>query len=100
MKRLFASVAIAAAIGWSATAANAMPFAGHQSRDGLFIQVAGGCGAGWHRGPYGHCRRNGYYGGRYWGAPPGVPVGPGPYPCGGRGQHRVCGPNGCWMVCN
>ncbi len=23
------------------------------------IQVAGGCGLGWHRGPYGGCRRNG-----------------------------------------
>jgi hypothetical protein len=22
------------------------------------IQVAGGCGPGWHRGPYGGCRRN------------------------------------------
>lgn len=22
------------------------------------IAVAGGCGAGWHRGPYGGCRRN------------------------------------------
>ncbi|QXX75579.1 hypothetical protein MHY1_02403 [Methylovirgula sp. HY1] len=23
--------------------------------------VAGGCGPGWHRGPYGGCRRNGYW---------------------------------------
>jgi hypothetical protein len=22
------------------------------------VHVAGGCGAGWHRGPYGGCRRN------------------------------------------
>ena len=29
------------------------------------IHVAGGCGPGWHRGPYGGCRRNAavYYGG-------------------------------------
>jgi hypothetical protein len=25
------------------------------------MTVAGGCGLGWHRGPYGGCRRNGYY---------------------------------------
>lgn len=25
---------------------------------GIAIQVAGGCGPGWHRGPYGGCRRN------------------------------------------
>ncbi|MGY3447958.1 GCG_CRPN prefix-to-repeats domain-containing protein [Bradyrhizobium sp. USDA 4353] len=24
----------------------------------MVIQVAGGCGPGWHRGPYGGCRRN------------------------------------------
>ena len=40
------------------------------------IEVAGGCGSGWHRGPYGGCRRNyarpalhacprGWYLGRY-----------------------------------
>lgn len=28
--------------------------------------VAGGCGIGWHRGPYGGCRRN-----RFWGPHPG-----------------------------
>jgi hypothetical protein len=27
------------------------------------IQVAGGCGLGFHRGPYGGCRRNGVVGG-------------------------------------
>ena len=89
---------------FSIAAAQAVPLAPiEQSQAGLTIPVAGGCGAGWHRGPYGGCRRNGYYGGMYYGAPavvvaPGVAVGPGP--CGGRGQHRVCGPNGCWMVCN
>lgn len=24
----------------------------------LIVEVAGGCGTGWHRGPYGGCRRN------------------------------------------
>jgi hypothetical protein len=35
----------------------------------LIVLVAGGCGVGFHRGPYGGCRANGYYGGRYWGTP-------------------------------
>ena len=109
----FASVLIAAVVGLSAVAAQAMPFGSNQTQDSLVVPVAGGCGIGFHRGPYGGCRRNGYYGGVYYGAPavvvapapvygapPGAPVGPGPYPCGGRGQHRVCGPNGCWMACN
>ena len=45
------------------------------------ILTAGGCGRGWHRGPYGHCVRN---------------MGPGPaYPC-----WWVRGPYGHWhMVC-
>jgi len=100
MDKLFASVLIAAAVGFSTAAVQAMPLVPDQAPFGIITQVAGGCGIGWHRGPYGHCRRNGYYGGVYYGggvAP--VPV-PGPYPCGGRGRHRVCGPNGCWMVCN
>jgi hypothetical protein len=28
------------------------------SNSSQVIHVAGGCGRGWHRGPYGHCRRN------------------------------------------
>jgi hypothetical protein len=95
MNKLFASVLLAAAIGLSAAAAQAMPIGSNQAQGSLVVPIAGGCGIGWHRGPYGGCRRNGYYG-----APPGALVGPGPYTCGGRGQHRVCGPNGCWMVCN
>ncbi len=97
------SLALVSSISiFSVVAAQAAPLAPiEQSQAGLTIPVAGGCGAGWHRGPYGGCRRNGYYGGVYYGAPavvvaPGVVAGP----CGGRGQHRVCGPNGCWMVCN
>ena len=113
MNKLFVSVLIAAVVGLSAVAAQAMPFGSNQTQDSLVIPVAGGCGIGFHRGPYGGCRANGYYGGPvvvappvYYGGPgyyvaaPGAPVGPGPYPCGGRGQHRVCGPNGCWMACN
>jgi hypothetical protein len=82
----------------------AMPAASlDQGQSGITIPVAGGCGAGFHRGPYGGCRANGYYGGRYWGSP--VVVAPGavvvaPGPCGGRGTHRVCNPYRCWRVCN
>ncbi len=103
MNRLAAFVAIAAAVGLSAIAAQAMPIASNQTQS-LIVQVAGGCGVGFHRGPYGGCRRNGWYGGRYWGTPavvaPGVVVAP-VGPCGGRGAHQVCGPYGrCRMVCN
>jgi hypothetical protein len=86
-------------------AAQAMPAAPiDQAQTGITIPVAGGCGAGWHRGPYGGCRRNGYYGGVYYGGAP-VVVAPGavvvaPGPCGGRGTHRVCNPYRCWQVCN
>lgn len=108
MNKVFAVAFMAAAVGFSSTA-QAMPIANHQTQDSLVVQVAGGCGAGFHRGPGGACRRNGYYGGRYWGTPGvgvvvpgvGVGVGVGVGPCGGRGQHRVCNRRGeCWMVCN
>jgi hypothetical protein len=105
MNRFFVLLLIAAAVGSSAVATQAMPLASNQTQDRLVVLVAGGCGVGFHRGPYGGCRANGYYGGRYWGAPvvvaPGaVVVAPGG-PCGGRGRHRVCnGMGGCWMVCN
>jgi hypothetical protein len=108
MNKFVASLLVAAAVGLSMTATQAMPF-GSQAQDGLVVLTAGGCGAGFHRGPGGGCRVNGYYGGRYWGTPvvapvvvaPGaVVVAPGA-PCGGRGRHRVCnGMGNCWMVCN
>ena len=42
------------------TGANAMPLAplAPATDSGVIIEVAGGCGPGWHRGPYGGCRRN------------------------------------------
>jgi hypothetical protein len=107
MNKVFAVTLVAAAVGFSSIAAQAMPIGSNQTQDRLVVQVAGGCGAGFHRGPYGGCRRNGYYEGRYWGTPgvgvvvPGVGVGVGVGPCGGRGAHQVCGPYGnCRMVCN
>jgi len=36
----------------------AMPLAPVEAGDGDVIRVAGGCGPGWHRGPYGGCLRN------------------------------------------
>lgn len=43
-------------------AAQSMPLAPlEQGQTSLTIPVAGGCGPGFHRGPYGGCRRNGYY---------------------------------------
>jgi len=40
-----------------AAAAQAMPVNELPGASNI-IQVAGGCGRGWHRGPYGHCLRN------------------------------------------
>jgi Spy/CpxP family protein refolding chaperone len=46
------------------SAASAAPASGQATISQLagqssqVIQVAGGCGRGWHRGPHGHCRRN------------------------------------------
>jgi hypothetical protein len=51
--------AAALALGTIISSAQAMPLVsfGAQS-NGDVIAVAGGCGAGWHRGPYGGCLRN------------------------------------------
>jgi len=38
--------------------AQAMPLAPLQPMQSDTIRVAGGCGPGWHRGPYGGCLRN------------------------------------------
>lgn len=58
------------------------------------IAVAGGCGAGWHRGPYGVCVRNRapyYYGPYVYYAPPPPPP---PRRCWWvtrpYGQERIC----------
>lgn len=57
MKKLFAAALIATTLcGFGA--ANAMPLAPATQANQDVIQVAGGCGPGFHRGPYGGCRRN------------------------------------------
>jgi len=52
-------IAVAFVLGTMASGANAMPLAPVAPAPNTdIIEVAGGCGAGWHRGPYGGCRRN------------------------------------------
>jgi len=80
-------------------AAQSMPLAPiEQVQTSLTIPVAGGCGPGFHRGPYGGCRRNGYYGGVYFGTPAaGVVVAPPVVAA--PACRRVCNPYRCWRVC-
>src|SRR5215472_6663399 len=99
-------LALAVAIGvglFCVASAQSMPLAPlEQAQTSLTIPVAGGCGPGFHRGPYGGCRRNGYYGGVYYGgavvAPgvavvPGVVVAPRVVPA-----CRRCNAYRCWNV--
>jgi hypothetical protein len=44
---------IAVAASFSVIAAQAMPYSSNKTHDSLVIGVAGGCGPGFHRGPYG-----------------------------------------------
>ncbi len=58
MNRLIAAALLVGALS-GAGVANAMPLAPLAPAPGVdVIEVAGGCGLGWHRGPYGGCRRN------------------------------------------
>jgi hypothetical protein len=72
--KLLAASAFALGLGLMAiTASQAMPAAPlgqTPAGSGDIIHVAQGCGPGWHRGPYGHCRRlfrcpPGWHTGRY-----------------------------------
>jgi hypothetical protein len=56
--KILAISAFAIGLGLAAvTASQAMPLAPlDQSASTDTIRVAGGCGPGWHRGPYGGCR--------------------------------------------
>jgi hypothetical protein len=110
MNKIFALAFIAAGLGMSAVAVEAMPFAGARTHDNLVAPVAGGCGIGWHRSPYGGCQRNvyGLFGmGFYYVPHPSYYYHPpegsydGREPCKGRGVHNVCNAFGqCWWVCN
>jgi hypothetical protein len=98
-------LAVGVAIGvsfFSFSPAQSMPFDTlDRAQTSLTIPVAGGCGPGFHRGPYGGCRRNGYYGGAYYGGGavvvPGVAVVP-PVAV-APACRRVCNAYQCWRVC-
>jgi hypothetical protein len=86
LKRLSTLVAAGAFVALLAPAAQALPLAPLGTTTDV-IQVAGGCGPGFHRGPYGGCRRN------FVGGP--VVVGRPVVVCrrvwvGGYGWRRVC----------
>ncbi len=84
MKQLFA-IAFAAGLSLAAVSVSqAAPVAPVGAADDIVIQVAGGCGPGFHRGPYGGCRRN------WGGPPPGFRVCPRGYH---RGPYGRCRPN-------
>jgi hypothetical protein len=51
-------IAAALLFGTIASGAQAMPLAPIASQESNVVRVAGGCGPGWHRGPYGGCLRN------------------------------------------
>jgi hypothetical protein len=74
MNRLIATAFVLGMMVAGASAAPLAPTAPSATTD--ISEVAGGCGPGWHRGPYGGCRRNyaqpwlhacprGWYLGRY-----------------------------------
>ena len=51
-------IAAAFVFGMLASAAQAMPLVPVEPANANVIRIAGGCGAGLHRGPYGGCLRN------------------------------------------
>lgn len=77
-------LALAFAMGLSVTAVEAMPIVPDQVPSDSIIRVAGGCGPGWHRGPYGGCRRN-FAPGVPHACPRGYHIGPGGR-CRGNGR--------------
>ncbi|TFV43367.1 GCG_CRPN prefix-to-repeats domain-containing protein [Bradyrhizobium niftali] len=82
MRTLFAA---AVALGAITGVAQAMPLAPlGASANGDVIAVAGGCGPGWHRGPYGGCLRN-YANPAAHACPRGFHIGPGGR-CRGNGR--------------
>jgi len=59
MKIGFAILAAGAVLVFASSGLRAAPIAPQGASAGSnIIQVAEGCGRGWHRGPYGGCRRN------------------------------------------
>ncbi len=59
MKAGFAILVAGAVVALAGTSVNAAPIAPSGASAGSNVTlVAEGCGRGWHRGPYGGCRRN------------------------------------------
>ena len=75
MKRLIAAAFLVSTM-MGVGVAKAMPLTPLATGDTDVIAVAGGCGPGWHRGPYGGCRRN-YAPGTVHACPRGYHIGPG-----------------------
>ncbi|MBC9877828.1 hypothetical protein G8O24_10800 [Bradyrhizobium sp. INPA01-394B] len=82
IRTAFAAMLALGAIVGSARAMPLAPSGTQASRD--IIAVAGGCGAGWHRGPYGGCLRN-YANPAAHACPRGYHIGPGGA-CRGNGK--------------
>ena len=59
MRNILIASAFAVAGLMSAAPSQAMPFAPADKAPSAFTLTAGGCGAGFHRGPHGGCRPNG-----------------------------------------
>jgi hypothetical protein len=57
MNRLIAAAFLGSAL-LGGGVADAMPLTPLAAGNTEIVQVAGGCGPGWHRGPFGGCRRN------------------------------------------
>jgi hypothetical protein len=74
MNRLIVAACLVTSL-MSAGVANAMPMASPASNNDI-IAVAGGCGPGFHRGPYGGCRQN-YANPGAHACPRGYHIGPG-----------------------
>ena len=68
MRRRLIALALGATVSVAATAAQALPATANDGAQAApkVILVAGGCGLGFHRGPYGGCRPNL---GRFYGHP-------------------------------
>ena len=84
MSKFFRISALSAMFALTTYGAHALPMSPPSRDSSNIIQVRGLCGLGWHRGPWGECRRNG------------VVYAYGPYPrCWWRytpwGPTRVCG---------
>ena len=60
MKTFILSAALAVGVSVFGSSAQAIPLAmASPAASSSLIEVRNGCGAGWHRGPYGYCRPNG-----------------------------------------